>query len=128
MISKFRDRDDTIEQIWRPRWSISKFRDRDDTIEQVLRPVMEFTIYIKEQNAQPVLNLVRGVILVSKFLRCIFRYVILLIVSCEVRFTVSYAKLKIIYFSNKKVYAKCIKNNSYQFACTSIFKNIIFLK
>ena len=33
--TKFRDRDDTTEQVWGPKQVISKFRDRDDTSEQI---------------------------------------------------------------------------------------------
>jgi hypothetical protein len=33
--TKFRDRDDTTEQVWEPKRVISKFRERDDTYEQV---------------------------------------------------------------------------------------------
>jgi hypothetical protein len=33
--TKFRDRDDTTEQVWGPKQVIFRFRDRDDTAEQV---------------------------------------------------------------------------------------------
>ena len=33
--TKFRDQDDTTEQVWGPKRVICKFRDRDDTTEQV---------------------------------------------------------------------------------------------
>jgi len=32
---KFRDRDDTTEQVWGPIWEIYKFKDQDDITEQV---------------------------------------------------------------------------------------------
>ena len=44
VISKFRNRNDIAEQVWGPKRSICKFRDRDDTTEQVLGPVMDFII------------------------------------------------------------------------------------
>jgi hypothetical protein len=33
--NKFRDRDDTDEQVWEPKRSIYEFRDQDDTVVQV---------------------------------------------------------------------------------------------
>ena len=36
--TKFRDRNDTTEQVYGSKWVISKFRDRDDTAEQIWEP------------------------------------------------------------------------------------------
>jgi len=43
-LNKFRDRDDTDEQVRRPKRSICEIKDQDDTTIQVYGPAMEFTL------------------------------------------------------------------------------------